>query len=81
MLSSREYRCNFVKMAAEEPTVPAIVAAADEEPWLENAGYKTRPNSPTARAEKSAIWKSVRRLCDDHPKAKEGYTHVCVDDN
>ena len=53
-------------------------AEADPEPWVVNPEYKTRNSSPTRLASKSAVWECVKRLHDDHPKAKEGFTHVCT---
>lgn len=55
-------------------------AAQDQEPWKTNPAYKTRPNSPLKRAKRaSPVWTMIKRLADDHPKSKEGYTHTCIE--
>ena len=54
-------------------------AAEDEEPWKTNPAYKTRPNTPLTRSKRaSPVWGMIKRLDDDHPKTKEGYTHTCI---
>ena len=55
-------------------------AAQDQEPWKTNPAYKTRPNSPLKRVKRaSPVWTIIKRLADDHPKSKEGYTHTCIE--
>ncbi len=70
------------EMAVEYATIPdgpgdpdeAPSAEADPEPWVVNPKHKTRNNCPTRLALKSAVWECIKRLHDDHPKAKEGFT-------
>jgi len=70
--------------AAETFTEEGAEAQAAEEnddptkPWQGNPKYKTRNNSPTRLPSKSTVWDSIKRLNEDHPKVKEGYTHACT---
>lgn len=54
----------------------------DPPPWRTNPNFRTRANSPTSHPSKSNIWKTVLRLCSDHPLAltKDGYTHICTEE-
>ena len=48
-------------------------------PWDGNPAWKTRANTPTGnRRSTSVAWKYVKRLDTDHPKIRDGYTHVCT---
>ena len=54
-------------------------AAEDQGPWETNPAYKTRSNSPLKRSmQASPVWGMIKRLADDHPKTKEGYTHTRI---
>ena len=74
------------EMAVEHATIPDGPGDLDESAFCRGRPgalgcepqSKTRNNSPTRLASKSAVWECIKRLHDDHPKAKEGFTHVCT---
>ena len=75
------WRCiTFSSMMADDAGGGAGGGAAeDQEPWKTNPAYKTRPNTPLTRTTRaSPVWGMIKRLNDDHPKTKEGYTHACI---
>ena len=81
--AEEEANGEIAEMVVEHATIPegpdeAHSAEADLKPWVANPKHKTRNNSPTKLPSKSPVWDVVKRLNDDHPKAKEGFTHVCT---
>lgn len=72
-----------VEMLVEHATIPegpteAYSAEADPKPWVANPKSKTRNSSTTRLRSKSPVWDVIRRLNDDHPKSKKGFTQVCT---
>jgi hypothetical protein len=65
----------------EEDGPPDEEEESEEEPWVDDASFMTTGNIKSKRVQSSSIWDSMRMLIGDHPKAKEGFTHVCVEEN